>query len=1062
MRADWVPDDSATCVVVTADADRWHEIFEPAVRTASAADGRSLQPERVDPRIAADAIGDDKLGEIESGAALLVDLVGLPAGFFAYVAALARARPMSVVLVRPTGVALPYAVQEFAVRTLDTEVDGATQRAAVARWVTIAAAERAREDALGARLVSPGTSRALRMRRERKGIADDLRTSARALLAGDTAGALAAARAAGARDPVAPDLALREALLWKETGNWAGATAALDRALELDDRSAAAWRELGLVRERSGAPGAEDALRHAIEIAEDPAALVALAFLVQRDGRADEALGFLERATEASEGQLTLVLPAVVLRAARDESPTVSDRDRARLLKVLEIRGRQAAETPPADAPWSHFDAATANLLLGAPAEAARLAAAARGHVHAAWQGDVFARTLAALERAKIDTKPVREAAGLPPPRPPAPRPPPAPKGLPFRALARAASWFAKNVPCATACPVGTDAGTYVALLAHGRIEDAYRVARGPNPFASVCARVCAAPCEDACRRGAIDAPVAIRPLKRFLTERHGAESGASLCNEVLTGDRAPGIEGPAYARHLRELGAGTVTGRRVAVIGGGPAGLACAHDLAVLGHKVTVFEATSRLGGMMRHGIPQHRLPRGVLDAEIGAILDLGVDVRMNETFGPERGIHTLLAEGYEAVFLSVGAGRGRDLDVEGAQLDGVVRAIDYLINVHRGYKMNLGSHIVVVGGGNVALDVARTMRRGERSTALPVRDSDAAGTLGPALPSDELRTAVEGGPAEVHVIARQPIGEWPAQKSVHGREEVVEALQEGVVFHGLRGLRRIVGRDGRVAAVELAEVVRLRDETGRYAPLYGDHVAETIPCDAVLLAVGQEADEGLLASTPGLERTPDGFVKTDRETLATTLPGVFAGGDVAFGPRTLIEAVAEGKRAARSIHAGLSGGRTLGTRHHFTAVHPRDIAATPDYDSTPRAEPPTTPLDRRTGIAEVEGGYDEASARREAARCLSCHVQTVYEATLCIACSRCVDICPNTCLALVPEASVDVNPKTAVADLGGPVAFMLKDEDRCIRCGLCAERCPTGAMTMERYETSSTGVVS
>jgi NADPH-dependent glutamate synthase beta subunit-like oxidoreductase len=656
----------------------------------------------------------------------------------------------------------------------------------------------------------------------------------------------------------------------------------------------------------------------------------------------------------------------------------------------------------------------------------------------------------------------VREAAGLPAPKPAKPRPPAAPKGLPFEAVARDAAWYARNVPCATACPVGTDAGTYVGLLARGRFEEAYHAARGPNPLASVCARVCAAPCEDACRRGAIDEPVAIRPLKRFLTERHGPESGANLRAEVVGGDRAPGIEGPAHAHYLRELGAGTVTGRRVAVVGGGPAGLACAHDLAALGHRVTIFEASARLGGMMRHGIPEHRLPRGVLDAEIGSILDLGVDVRTNTSFGPGHGLDTLFRDGFEAVFLATGAGRGRDLDVDGGGLDGVVRAIDYLINVHRGYRMELGARVVVVGGGNVALDVARTLRRGTRPSAMPVRDSDAARTLGPSLPSDALRTAVEGGPAEVHVLARQPLGEWPAQKSVHGREEFAEAQAEGVVFHALRGIRRIEGRDGRVVGVELAEVVRLRDETGRYAPLYGDHVAETIPCDAVLLAVGQEADEGLLSSTPGLRRTPDGFVETDHETLATSVPGLFAGGDVAFGPRTLIEAVAEGKRAARSIHARLSGGRVLEMRHRFTEVHPRGVPASPVYDATPRAEPPTRPLARRTGIAEVEGGYDEEAAVREASRCLTCHVQTVYDGSLCIACSRCVEICPLTCLALVPTGTVEVRPRSAVVDVGGEAALMLKDEDRCIRCGLCAERCPTGAMTMERYESAAAGVLS
>jgi NADPH-dependent glutamate synthase beta subunit-like oxidoreductase len=273
------------------------------------------------------------------------------------------------------------------------------------------------------------------------------------------------------------------------------------------------------------------------------------------------------------------------------------------------------------------------------------------------------------------------------------------------------------QVKCQAACPVSTDAGRYVQLVAEGRDEEAYLVARAPNPFASVCGRVCAAPCEDACRRGAIDAPISIRALKRFLTERYGVESQRPDTQERLRSE--PIDEGNRYPGHLPIAPATfyrtspSRTRRRVAVVGAGPAGMAAAHDLALLGYQVTVFDAAEEPGGMMRFGIPEYRLPRGLIRAEIDRIVGLGVELRSRTPLSSEFGLSALRKLGYEAVFLAIGVSRGRDLDAPGVELDGVVKAVDYLLNVNRGYRMDLGRQVVVIGGGFVAFDAARTAWR-------------------------------------------------------------------------------------------------------------------------------------------------------------------------------------------------------------------------------------------------------------------------------------------------------------------------------------------------------------
>ncbi len=1066
MPLDAFLDPSCGCLVLANDSDVYDTVLRRAVETASLSDGRSLVPVRGDPADPDSVFADETLRALEWGVAMIVDLVGTVPDVFRLVRWHARARTRSVLLLRRGRTALPFEVHELPVRPYEpSDLEGRpATRTRVATWASAAAAARADEGPANVRLTRLRDALAVRRRREQNGVYDALVLADRDVLEGNAPGALRAMDHALAAEPTAPDLLLRTALLLREGARYPEAAELLERAVRSAPARAACWRELGIARDRAGLPGAEDALRRAVAITEDYEALVSLALLCARNETSDdEPARLLERAIDVAEGQLNLVLPALVHRAGREGRIRLTNPERERVLRVLEIRAGQALGDPAEDAPWSHFDAARAHLLLGDGAAALAVVSAARPHLHAAWNADTFARSLDALERAGAGVGPLREVLGLRartvrtvgPVVPVPPR---------FTVAARPPAWFAENVPCMAACPVGTDAGAYVHHLAEGRYAEAFHAARAPNPFASVCARVCAAPCEDACRRGRVDEPVAIRPLKRFLTERFGAESPDNRVGQVLAADRAPCIEGEAYGSHLRKMGGPAPgTGPKVVIVGGGPAGLACAHDLALLGYRPTVFEASNALGGMIRHGIPVYRLPRELIDREIDEILRLGVEVRLECALGRDRTLESLLASEYEAAFLASGAGRGRFLDVEGADLDGVVRAIEYLINVNRGYKVELGQRVVVVGGGNVALDVARTARRGR-----PPADAGAGRSLtdlGGALPTRFLRSAFRGDEREVHVVARQPMGGWPAERSVHGAEELMEARREGVVFHPLRGVRRIRGEDGRVAGVELAEVVQIRDASGRYAPSYGAHAAESIACDTVVLAVGQEPELDYLEGTRSLARTKDGLVEVDRATLATSLPGVFAGGDAAFGPRTLIEAVADGKRAARGIHAFLRSAASAGppARHvRFTEVPPRAVPTEAGYDAIERVAPPSSGLDRRTGIAEVESGYDEAEARRQAARCLVCHVQTVYDGSRCIACGRCTDVCPYACLSFVRPDETDlqgIDPR-AVGGAPAEAVYLVKDEDRCIRCGLCAERCPTGAMTMERLEMSVAGV--
>lgn len=601
-----------------------------------------------------------------------------------------------------------------------------------------------------------------------------------------------------------------------------------------------------------------------------------------------------------------------------------------------------------------------------------------------------------------------------------------------FRAGTVGAEWFDENVPCTRGCPVLTMAGRYVSAIADGDDELAYLTARMPNPFPSICGRVCAAPCEDACRRGDIDRPIAIRALKRFACERGGVES--------------------AHAERLWREAVEMMPRReeRVAVIGAGPAGLACAHDLAAYGYRPIVFDAADRPGGMMVLGIPTYRLRREILQAEVRAILGLGVELRTGTALGRDFTLPSLRDEGFAAVFIAVGAMRSRDLQVPGVELDGVLRAVDFLINANSGYRVGLGDHVVVIGGGNVALDVARTALR-ELAAGRPAPEAEPVAEDGveaaATVTLDAARMAVRMGALDVKAVALEARHEMAAHEF-----EIEEAEGEGIsILHRL-GPKRILG-ETHVEGLETLNVSSVFDPDGRFNPRFVGGTESLIECDTVILAIGQAPDLSWLRPEDGVEVSPRGTIAVDRDTLATSAPGVYAGGDVAFGPRNLIDAIGDGRRAAASIHGQLGGERP--THPRFRKLLPVTVVHRPvlGYDSIPRMEIPSVPSERRIGVPEIELGYTDELARREAARCLRCFMNISLDVDLCILCGGCVDICPEDCIRITPVEEIDGLAAR------GPASALIIQEDYCIRCALCVERCPTDALSMVEWSEASTG---
>ena len=617
-------------------------------------------------------------------------------------------------------------------------------------------------------------------------------------------------------------------------------------------------------------------------------------------------------------------------------------------------------------------------------------------------------------------------------------------------------------ISCQVACPVHTDARGYIRAIAAGRFDEAYLIARGPNPFASICGRICGAPCEAACRRGRVprvdadgrfvanDRPIAIRGLKRFACEQAGPDVRPS--DEVLEAVRSyvPEVAGDAdeMAAILRARTTGRFTpadGQRVAIIGAGPAGLSAAHDLALLGFRPVVFEIEPIPAGMLALGVPAYRLPRELIRREVAIIQALGVEIRCGVTVGRDISLAELRRD-FSAVIIAVGAKNSRGLGLPGERGPGVLGGVDLLRSVALGAPLDLGREIVVVGGGNVAYDVARTVLR--------------------QIAYDTARTAARlPTTGTVRLVSLETLEEMPADTL-----EILEGDEEGI--ERLNGCGPVeIQRDGHGAAIGVLfrRCTRVYDERRQFSPIFDDAIRQTVPCDTVLLAVGQAPNLTFLEDGGADIESRHGrdWPKVDPTTLATTAPGVFVAGDLAHGTKLLIDAVASGKAAARSVYRHLTG-RGL-SADAVTAHIPLDMyRREPGYEAIRRVPIPTRPPEERLLHPEalVEAGYGLAEAVREASRCLDCGVTPVFDGTRCVLCGGCADVCPTQCLKLVTVAQLQPGPdlSRAIAGSLGPDADLaahsaiLKDEDRCIRCALCAMRCPTDAISMERVSFQTT----
>ena len=626
--------------------------------------------------------------------------------------------------------------------------------------------------------------------------------------------------------------------------------------------------------------------------------------------------------------------------------------------------------------------------------------------------------------------------------------------------------WLNTNFPCMMACPAHTNAGRYVTLIGEGRFEEAYKYARDPNPMASICGRVCAHPCETACRRSEIDRPIAIRALKRFLTENYGPESRHPVAPTTRPAAKLP---------------------YKVAVIGGGPVGLSAAHDLALMGYSVTIFEASPVAGGMLYLGIPEYRLPRSVVEAQVREILETGdITLKLNSAAGRDFTVGELRHQGFDAVLIGVGAHRSRDLSIPGVDLDGVHRGIEFLLNVNLGYKFTIGKKVLVIGGGNVAMDVARSAAREV------LRQHDAPGEITPseenaqAVAAHEMMdislSALRMGAREVGLVCLENRNEMPA-----ALEEIEEAETEGIIMHPGFGPKRVLGRDGKVVGLECLKTMRVFDENRRFNPTFYENSDTQFECDTIILSIGQAPNLDFLRPEDGVVISPRGLVNVNRDTLMTSAPGVFAGGDCAFGPRLIIDSVGDGKRAAVGINEYLRGEKYPEPKIEVQVLDRWQMAV--DYMNIQRQAIPMLPLERRTGMTEVELPYTEQEAMAEAQRCLKCYVNTILEGseqdgTDCVLCGACVDVCPENCLELVPLDRIDFEPNAIDALANNPELFtfelegiqpselgsisgtaMIKDETRCIRCGLCALRCPANTITMEAYHllpSEPTGLIT
>jgi NADPH-dependent glutamate synthase beta subunit-like oxidoreductase len=551
----------------------------------------------------------------------------------------------------------------------------------------------------------------------------------------------------------------------------------------------------------------------------------------------------------------------------------------------------------------------------------------------------------------------------------------------------------------------------------------------------------------------AADRPIAIRALKRFACEIAGPEArpASAVLSAVLEHIPRVAADADEMASLLRASRRGDLvlaSGERIAIIGAGPAGLSAAHDLALLGFTPVVFESEPVAAGMLALGVPAYRLPREVIAQEVDVIKALGVEIRCGVTIGRDLSLADLRRE-YAAVIVAVGAKSSRGLGLPGERGPRVYGGVDLLRAVALGEPLDLGQQVVVIGGGNVAYDVARSVVR--------------------QIAYDTARTAARlPSTTGVCLVSLEDLENMPADTS-----EILEGDEEGIErLNGWGPVEIVRGADGQVTGVTFKRCLRVYDEQRRFAPVFDGDDRRTTPCDTVLLAVGQApATTFLTEAGSGIRMGRPGWPEVDPATLQTTAPGVFAAGDLAHGTRLLIDAVASGKAAARSVYSYVTG-RQLHAAHltdHLTLPGYRRERG---YESIRRqAVPVRHPSDRLTGTSvPVELGYTPALAMREASRCLDCGVTPVFDGTRCVLCGGCADVCPTECLKLVSLTAIAATAELDAAIEGtlGPIAdrdahsAILKDEDRCIRCALCVMRCPADAIAMERVTFSTCWRVS
>lgn len=584
--------------------------------------------------------------------------------------------------------------------------------------------------------------------------------------------------------------------------------------------------------------------------------------------------------------------------------------------------------------------------------------------------------------------------------------------------------YYLRQIDCRDGCPVNTDPRGYMLALHSGNLMEGYRIARGPNPFASICGMICGAPCEASCRRDRVDKTLTIRAQKRYLDEWFGLDKEAHIKSLEMS-----------YARGSTHP---QPNGLKVACIGAGVASLTAAHDLLRLGYAVDVYEMMRKPGGMLTYGVPTYRLKNTLVFNEIAAIEHLGAKIHYNMKIGRDITL-TELQSRYDAVFIGIGLWKSRDLPIPGADAPDVIRGIEYLRVRCMDEQWKIGQNVIVIGGGNVAFDVARTSVRNKAKKVTMV-----------CLETRDEQTADEF--------------------------EIEDGMEEGIeIINRLTPLAVERDAQGNICGLKVQKISSLFDYNGRFAPQPVPGSEFVIPCDTLALAIGQSMDVSFLNGwdKKGELAVDRGLIKTERGTGRTSVKGIYAGGDAAFGPALFITAIRHGQEAARAIDSDLRGTQPYQEFvGEFTELSPwRDKT----YLRTKWALPSMQPAEARVHNQNmVENNYTDEEAHQQSNRCLQCHVNPVFDGKLCIKCNGCVDVCPCNCLKQVPVSKLNLDygtgdlrravdnfygvdsaemPQEELAVMG---TAMLKDEDLCIRCGLCAEKCPTQAVTMDAMNYS------